>query len=88
MSTENSVHHPLLHREIQTGTENVANVVRKSALLPVVTVKNLGCDQNLTANCLLDSGAQISLVMQSVVEETNLKGKPVTINITKRGKGC
>eukprot|EP00057_Strongylocentrotus_purpuratus_P025475 XP_011679949.1 PREDICTED: uncharacterized protein LOC100891320 [Strongylocentrotus purpuratus] len=81
-----SFHHPLLHREVQTRSEIVASVAGKSALLPVVMVKVLGPNQkSSTVNCLLDSGAQISLVKQSMAEDMGLVGKPITINITKIG---
>ncbi|XP_072178137.1 uncharacterized protein [Diadema setosum] len=79
-----SFHHPLLHKEI--AREIVASVSGKTALLPVVTVTMMGSkDQSYSANCLLDSGAQISLVRRSVAENLGLKGKPISINITKVG---
>ncbi|XP_071481170.1 uncharacterized protein [Diadema antillarum] len=79
-----SFHHPLLHKE--TAREIVASVSGKTALLPVVTVTMMGFkDQSYSANCLLDSGAQISLVRRSVAENLGLKGKPISINITKVG---
>ena len=81
-----SFYHPLLHREVQTRVEIVASVDGKFDLLPVVTVKVLGPNQkSSTANCLIDSGAQISLVNQLMAEDMGLVGKPITINITKVG---
>lgn len=65
-----SIHHPLLHREAETRSDIVASVAGMSAILPVVTVKVLGpAHTNSTASCLLDSGAQISLVKQLMAED-------------------
>ncbi|XP_041467176.1 uncharacterized protein LOC121417521 [Lytechinus variegatus] len=80
-----SYHHPLLHRQIQTGSVDIASMTGTPALLPVLKVKMLGPNGNYEGNCLLDSGAQMSLVRNTVADELGLKGKPTVVNVTKVG---
>ena len=80
-----SFHHPLLHRNVPMASENVAGISGKSGLLPVLRVRVRGPDRSTTANCLLDSGAQISLIRQAVADDLQLKGKSISVNITKVG---
>ncbi|XP_063959833.1 uncharacterized protein LOC129259266 [Lytechinus pictus] len=80
-----SYHHPLLHRQIQTGSVDIASMTGTSALLPVLKVKMLSPNGNCEGNCLLDSGAQMSLVRNAVAGELGLKGNPTVANVTKVG---
>ena len=79
-------HHPLLHSAAYTNSVGVASAVsNRGAVLPVVSVDILAANGNKRVNVLLDSGAQISLIRLSLVEEMNLKGKDVTVIIGKVG---
>nr|XP_054761134.1 uncharacterized protein LOC129267449 [Lytechinus pictus] len=79
-------HHPLLQREMQPRTDIVSSVTGNSGLLPVLTVKLVSSNgQMKLVNCLLDSGAQVSLIKNSVAEDQKLRSKCTTINLTKVG---
>ena len=88
-------HHPLLHTDVQresqgenrarTGQVDVAVVDTDETLLPIVTVEILSKGKSERGNCLLDSGAQISLVRQQVATELQLRGTPINIIVTKIG---
>jgi len=56
------------------------------AILPVLSA-NIGSANGLfkCGNVLLDSGAQVSLIRQDTAETLGLKGKDVSITITKVG---
>ena len=80
-------HHPLLHGAIQSTVATVSSVnYNQKALLPIMQVDIVGSGRLLqTANALLDSGAQISLIRSSVAEDLKLKGKDIVVTITKVG---
>ena len=65
-------HHPLLHRSnsIKSG---VATTAEKETVLPA----NIGGENNVfkRGNVLLDTGAQVSLILQSTAKALGLKGK-------------
>ena len=75
-------HHPLLHRSnsIKSG---VATTAEKETVLPA----NIGGENNVfkRGNVLLDTGAQVSLILQSTAKALGLKGKDATVTITKVG---
>ena len=78
-------HHPLLHRSnsIKIG---VATTAEKETVLPVLTA-NFGGENNVFKRgiVLLDTGAQVSLILQSTAKALGLKGKDTTVTITKVG---
>ncbi|XP_041467150.1 uncharacterized protein LOC121417494 [Lytechinus variegatus] len=80
-----SYHHPLLHKQIETGSVGVASITGTPVLLPVLKIKMAGPNGNCEGNCLLDSGSQMSLVRNAVAEELGLKGNPIVANVTKVG---
>ncbi|XP_041469930.1 uncharacterized protein LOC121419541 [Lytechinus variegatus] len=80
-----SYHHPLLHKQIETGSAGVASITGTPVLLPVLKIKMAGPNRNCEGNCLLDSGSQMSLVRNAVAEELGLKGNPIVANVTKVG---
>ena len=79
-------HHLLLHKSnaLKIGIAMATNT--KEALLPVISA-NIGSNEGLfkRGNVLLDSGAQISLIRQELAETLGLRGKKVSITITKVG---
>ena len=82
-------HHPLLHSvpdKPESKDVGIACVTNMTSLLPVITCDMFGADTRRQGNVLLDSGAQISLVRQAVVDELKLKGKKITINIVRLGQ--
>ena len=80
-------HHPLLHEALKATVSTVASVMnRETAMLPIVQVDLQGPgNRRKRGNALLDSGAQISLIKTAVAEELKLKGKSITVTITKVG---
>ena len=58
----------------------------KEAILPVLSV-NIGSANGLfkCGNVLLDSGAQVSLIRQETADTLGLKGKDVSLTVTKVG---
>ena len=79
-------HHQLLHKSnsVKIGVATTASP--NEAILPVLSA-NIGSANDLfkCGNILLDSGAQISLIRQDTAETLGLKGKDVSITITKVG---
>ena len=82
-----SYHHPLLHESRQPNQVGVASVSNnKEFMLPVIQSEVLGQEGNRRkANVLLDSGAQVSLIRNSVAKGLKLKGKDADVTITKVG---
>ncbi|XP_063960332.1 uncharacterized protein LOC129280086 [Lytechinus pictus] len=78
-------HHPLLHNSSDVREVGVACVGAKEALLPVVTVEVAEKKTWKKCNMLLDCGAQLSIIKQSLADKLKLKGKEVTIVISKLG---
>ena len=62
------------------------SIRKKLYILPVLSA-NIGSANGLfkCGNVLLDSGAQVSLIRQDTAETLGLKGKDVSITITKVG---
>ena len=79
-------HHHLLHRgnSVQISVAMAANSAE--AALPILSA-NIGNANGLfkLGNVLLDSGSQISLIKQETAETLGLKGKDVSVTITKVG---
>ena len=63
----------------------IACVANQKAILPVITVGILGVNSERHGNLLLDTGAQISLIRQTVADDLKLEDKQTTITITKVG---
>ena len=83
-----SYHHPLLHDSSPPSQVEVASVDNgKESMLPVIQAEVLGQEgKRRKANILLDSGAQVSLIRNSVAKDLRLKGKDAdVITITKVG---
>ena len=82
-------HHPLLHpaNAMSPATALTISLVTtsKQPILPIVSVEILGSENVKQGNLLLDSGAQVSLIRQSLAEQLGLKGKEVTITLAKVG---
>jgi hypothetical protein len=58
----------------------------KESMLPVIQAEVLGQEgKRRKANILLDSGAQVSLIRNSVAKDLRLKGKDADVTITKVG---
>ncbi|KAJ8038421.1 hypothetical protein HOLleu_15845 [Holothuria leucospilota] len=79
-------HRLLLHKPQESVTGSVGITLNESAkaILPIVQTKMVGPKgREYTVNVLFDSGAEISLVRLSVVENLNLKGRHVHVTITK-----
>ncbi|CAB4038607.1 PREDICTED: uncharacterized protein LOC107337338 [Paramuricea clavata] len=82
-----SYHHPLLHESSPPSQVGVASVNNgKESMLPVIQAEVLGQEgKRRKANILLDSGAQVSLIRNSVAKDLRLKGKDADVTITKVG---
>ena len=88
-------HHPLLHTDdknesqggsrTRTGQVDVAVIGIEGALLPIVAMEFVSKGTSKRGNCLIDSGAQISLIRQQVATELQLRGTPTTIIVMKIG---
>ncbi|XP_028397206.1 uncharacterized protein LOC114521015 [Dendronephthya gigantea] len=78
-------HHVLLHSADPRASVGLATLGSNAeAILPVITVKLSGKNnQHKNSNILLDTGAQTSLICTTTAESLNLKGKDVSITITK-----
>lgn len=79
-------HHQLLHKSNTVKIGVATSVNTKEAILPVLSA-NIGSANGLfkCGNVLLDSGAQVSLIRHDTAETLGLKGKDVSITITKVG---
>ncbi|KAG1697393.1 hypothetical protein GQR58_006003 [Nymphon striatum] len=81
-------HHRLLHsNRISNNNVNINTIQKKDdqALLPMITAEIFGLKRKKTANVLLDSGAQISLIKESLAKELRLKGENVITKLVKVG---
>ena len=82
-------HHPLLHEDtvqnIHVGVK-VASITGKEAVLPVIKTEFIGaCERVREGNVLLDTGSQISIIRQAIVDDLGLTGSKATVTITKVG---
>ena len=79
-------HHQLLHKSNPVRI-SVATTASPTEAIPPVLSANIGNANGLfkCGNVLLDSGAQVSLIRQETAETLGLKGKDVSITITKVG---
>ena len=79
-------HHQLLHKSNPVRISVATTASPTEAILPVLSA-NIGNANCLfkCGNVLLDSGAQVSLIRQETAETLGLKGKDVSITITKVG---
>ena len=79
-------HHQLLHKSNPVRISVATTASPTKAILPVLSA-NIGSGNGLfkCGNVLLDSGAQVSLIRQETAETLGLKGKDVSITITKVG---
>ena len=79
-------HHQLLHKSNPVRISVATTASPTEAILPVLSA-NIGSGNGLfkCGNVLLDSGAQVSLIRQETAETLGLKGKDVSITITKVG---
>jgi hypothetical protein len=82
-----SYHHSLLHESSPPSQVGVASVNNdKESILPVIQAEVLGQEgKRRKVNILLDSGAQVSLIRDSVAKDLRLKGKDADVTITKVG---
>jgi hypothetical protein len=80
-----SFHHPLLHRS--NALISVASLSdNQESILPVVPANIFGQNSvQKRGNVLFDSGAQISLIRQDTADCLGLKGKGISVTITKVG---
>ena len=79
-------HHPLLHQSKKATVGVALTNENQEAVLPIISANICGPNRMFKrGNVLLDSGAQISLVKQETAENLGLKGKDVSITITKVG---
>ncbi len=79
-------HHPLLHQSKKATVGVALTNENQEAVLPIISANICGPNRMFKrGNVLLDSGAQISLVKQETAESLGLKGKDVSITITKVG---
>ena len=78
-------HHPLIHRSISIKI-GVAMTTEKEAVLPILTA-NIGGANSVfkRGNVLLDTGAQVSLILQFTATSLGLKGTDTAVTITKVG---
>lgn len=79
-------HHQLLHKSNSVKISVATTTSPSEAILPVLSA-NIGSANGLfkCGNVLLDSGAQVSLIRQDTAETLGLKGRDVSITITKVG---
>ena len=79
-------HHQLLHKSNPVRISVATTASPTEASLPVLSA-NIGNANGLfkCGNVLLDSGVQVSLIRQETAETLGLKGKDVSITITKVG---
>ncbi len=79
-------HHPLLHQSKKATIGVALTNENQEAVLPIISANICGPNRMFKrGNVLLDSGAQISLIKQETAENLGLKGKDVSITITKVG---
>ena len=81
-----SFHHPLLHQSTKANVGVALTNENQESLLPMISANICGTNKMYKrGNVLFDSGAQISLIKQETAESIGLKGKDVSITITKVG---
>ena len=79
-------HHPLLHKSNAFKIGVAAVAAGEGVLLPVMAANIYG--QNgiqKHGNVLLDTGAQVSLIRSDTAELLGLKGRDISVTITKVG---
>lgn len=67
----------------RTGQVDVAVIGMEGALLPIFAMEFVSKGNSKRGNCLINSGAQISLIRQQVATELQLRGTPTTIIVMK-----
>ena len=81
-----SFHHPLLHKSNNVNIGVASLSKSHESMLPVITANIFGPENiQKRANVLFDSGAQISLIRQETADCLGLKGKDISVTITKVG---
>ena len=81
-----SFHHPLLHKSNNVNIGVASLSKSHESILPVITANIFGSENvQKRANVLFDSGAQISLIRQQTADCLGLKGKDISVTITKVG---
>ena len=81
-----SFHHPLLHKgnNVNVGIASLSG--KQGSMLPVIAANIFGSDNiQKRGNVLFDSGAQISLIRQETADCLGLRGKGISVTITKVG---
>ena len=70
--------------DVKGNTVSNHNSVDNEVLLPIMKIltDSRKCE---TLSCLWDAGADISFITNSKAKQLNLRGKPVTLNITTTG---
>ena len=81
-----SFHHPVLHK--RNVNIDVASLSKShESMLPVITANIFGSENiQKRVNVFFDSGAQVSLIRQKTADCLGLKGKDISVTITKVGK--
>ena len=79
-----SFHHYLLHKNNNIGNASLSK--SHESMLPVITA-NIFEPENIQkrVDVLFDSGAQVSLIRQQTADCLGLKGKDISVTITKVG---
>ena len=81
-----SFHHPLLHKSNSVNIGVASLSKSHESMLPVITANIFGPKSiQKRANVLFDSGAQISFIRQETANCLGLKGKDISVTITKVG---
>ncbi|XP_028411085.1 uncharacterized protein LOC114533686 [Dendronephthya gigantea] len=79
-------HHPLLHKSNTVNIGIASLHENEEAMLPVTTADIFGSNSlRKRGNVLFDSGAQVSLIRQETADNLKLKGKEISVTITKVG---
>jgi hypothetical protein len=79
-------HHPLLHKNNAVNIGVASLHENEEAMLPVTSAEIFGPNHiRKRGNVLFDSGAQVSLIRQETADSLGLKGKEVSVTITKVG---
>ena len=79
-------HHPLLHQSAKVRIGVALGNKNQEAILPIISANICGANSlHKRGTILFDIGAQISLIKTETAEHLGLKGKSVSITITKVG---
>ena len=79
-------HHPLLHKNNAVNIGVAALTKNQDSMLPVISANICGPNGLYKrGNVLFDSGAQISLIRSETAQNLGLKGRDISVNITKVG---